>query len=113
MAGRRQLICTSGELADGGDGVRFEFERFGRREPAFAVRFEGQIHAYVNRCAHVPSQLDWLPGRFFDGDGRLLICATHGAVYDPASGACRGGPCRGGLERLAVLETDGAVWLVD
>lgn len=113
MAGRRQLICASGELTDGGDGVRFEFERFGRREPAFVVRFEGRVHAYVNRCAHVPSQLDWLPGRFFDDDGRLLICATHGAVYDPASGACRGGPCRGGLERLGVLEVDGAVWLVD
>ena len=30
---------------------------------------------------------------------------THGALYAPDSGACRGGPCRGaGLTRLPVFE---------
>jgi nitrite reductase/ring-hydroxylating ferredoxin subunit len=42
----------------------------------------------------------------------VLICSTHGALYDPATGACRGGPCRGGaLERVAVEEIDGQVVL--
>ncbi|MCB1916516.1 MAG: Rieske 2Fe-2S domain-containing protein [Rhodocyclaceae bacterium] len=114
MARRRRLICASAALLDGADGVRFEVERNGAPEAAFAIRFEGQVHAYLNRCAHVPVELDWLSGQFFDLDRRLLLCATHGAVYDPRSGACRGGPCRGGgLEPLPVCETEDAVWLLE
>jgi nitrite reductase/ring-hydroxylating ferredoxin subunit len=57
-------------------------------------------------------ELDWQPGRFFDADGMVLICSTHGALYDPATGECRGGPCRGGaLERVAIEEIDGEVVL--
>jgi nitrite reductase/ring-hydroxylating ferredoxin subunit len=42
----------------------------------------------------------------------VLICSTHGALYDPATGDCRGGPCRGaGLEPVAVEEIDGQVVL--
>ena len=78
------------------------------------IRFDGRVHAFVNRCAHVPTELDWLPGRFFEADGRFLICATHGALYDPATGECRGGPCHGGrLEAVPVRERDGAVWLLE
>src|SRR6267142_2609012 len=31
--------------------VRFEVEYFGERAPAFAVRYRGTVHAYLNRCA--------------------------------------------------------------
>jgi nitrite reductase/ring-hydroxylating ferredoxin subunit len=108
----RVVICTSAALADGGDGVRFEVRRGGETLAAFAVRFDGRVHAFVNRCAHVPVELDWQPGRFFDADGIVLICSTHGALYDPATGGCLGGPCRGGrLEPVAVAEVDGLVVL--
>lgn len=114
MADPERLICASDALQDGGAGVRFTVERHGRAEPAFAIRFGGRVHAYLNRCAHVPTELDWVEGQFFDADRRLLICATHGAVYDPSSGACLGGPCRGGrLVGVAVAEIDGEVLLVD
>jgi len=113
MADRERLICRSEVLLDGGEGVRFEACLRGESVPAFAVRYEGQVYAYLNRCAHVPMQMDWLPGRFFDLDARLLICSTHGALYDPRSGRCRGGPCRGsaGLTPVEVFERDGCVWL--
>jgi len=92
--------------------VRFEVVQGGARHPAFAIRFDGRVHAYRNRCAHVAVELDWQPGRFFDADGIVLICSTHGALYDPATGACRGGPCRGaGLEPVPVEEIDGLVVL--
>jgi nitrite reductase/ring-hydroxylating ferredoxin subunit len=43
---------------------------------------------------------------------RLLICATHGALYHPDTGRCAGGPCRGGtLVPLAVVEEDDVVRL--
>ena len=106
------MICASETLAEGGDGVRFEVQLRGIRQPAFAIRFEGVAHAYVNRCAHVGVELDWMPGKFFDSEGLLLLCSSHGALYDPATGECLGGPCRGGgLEKLAVEERDGAILL--
>jgi nitrite reductase/ring-hydroxylating ferredoxin subunit len=110
-AGAR-LICASGELAEAGDGVRFELEWEGETTPAFAIRHGGRVHAYVNRCAHIAMELDWKQGKFFDTDGEYLICSTHGALYAPESGACRGGPCRGAkLVGLNVFEADGNVYL--
>lgn len=110
----KRLICRSGELHEGGRGIRFEIEEDGEAAPAFAVRYRGEVHAYVNRCAHVGLELDFMPGHFFDLSGDVLICATHGATYDPASGRCMGGPCHGAaLEALAVAEAGGRVELVD
>ena len=107
------MICTSPELQDGGDGVRFTVTRPAGERAAFVVRFEGKVYAYLNRCAHVPIELDWLPGRFFDDSRRYLICATHGALYAPDSGRCVAGPCQNGrLEVLPVVERDGGVFLV-
>ena len=112
MAGAARLICASADLAEGGTGVRFERSVGGASQAAFVVRHDGAARAFVNRCAHVPMELDWRPGEFFDADGLYLICATHGAMYDPSSGACVGGPCRGrGLEPLAVREADGNIFL--
>lgn len=106
------MICASADLVDGGDGVRFVVQRGGQGVAAFAVRYRGKVYAYINRCAHVAVELDWQPGRFFDSDGLYLICATHGALYRPESGACVEGPCRGGrLEMLPVVELDGGVFL--
>ncbi len=89
--------------------------RFGGEAiPAFAVRHEGKVHAYLNRCAHIAMELDWLPGAFFDSEGRDLICSTHGAVYSASSGKCLGGPCTGrSLVKLAVEERDGFIYAED
>lgn len=107
-------LCDSTVLIDGGTGFRFELEVEGRSVPAFAIRHNGIAHAFLNRCAHKLVELDWLEGQFFDDSRQHLICATHGALYDPATGACIQGPCRGGkLVSLAVHERDGGVWLAE
>lgn len=114
MADGERVICASGDLADSGKGVRFEVEYLGETAAAFVVRHEGTAHAYLNRCAHVPMELDWQPGAFFDAEGRDLICSTHGATYSASSGKCLGGPCaRGALVKLTVLERDGFIFLGD
>ncbi len=106
------MICASADLVEGGDGVRFDFGSACAEMPAFAVRWNGRVYAYVNKCAHVPIELDWQPGRFFDESGLYLICATHGALYNPDDGQCVAGPCRGGrLAPLEVVEHDDAVYL--
>ncbi len=62
----------------------------------FFVRYDGnRPFGYLNQCAHVPMELDWSEGKFFESSGLYLMCATHGAIYEPDTGKCVGGPCRG------------------
>jgi len=109
------FVCTPDVLQDGGKGVRFPVLAFGAQATGFAVRYRGQVYAYLNRCAHVPVALDWFEGEFFDSDKLYLMCSTHGAIYVPETGACAGGPCRGGrLRPIAVRESDdGVYWQPD
>ena len=102
-------LCNSGDLLDGGRGVSFDVNYAGQTCRAFAIRYQGRAHAYLNRCTHVAMELDWQPDRFFDDSAQWLLCATHGAVYAPDTGECRGGPCRGGLFRIELVERDGVV----
>ncbi len=113
MAASERLICASSALVEAGPGVRFEVAEKNRSTPApaFAIRWQGRVYAYINRCGHIPVELDWQHGEFFDFSRHYLICATHGALYDPASGACRGGRCEGrGLKPLPVIEREGNVY---
>ena len=102
-------LCQSSELLDSGLAVPFDVVYAGQTCRAFAVRFEGQVQAYLNRCSHVAMEMDYQPDRFFDTEGRWLLCATHGATYAPDTGACVGGPCRGGLIKIALSERQGVV----
>ena len=116
MSGAAELIplCNSGDLADGGIAVPFDVMLGGQTCRAFAIRFEGRAHAYLNRCSHIAMELDWQPGAFFDMHGRDLICSTHGAIYSASSGNCLGGPCAGRpLVKLVVEESDGVIVLKD
>ena len=108
-------LCASDQLAEGGKGVRFAVRAFGHPATGFAVRHGGKVYAYLNRCAHVPIELDWSEGDFFESSGLYLMCATHGALYVPDSGFCAGGPCKGGrLRPIGVHEDGGQVrWLPD
>jgi nitrite reductase/ring-hydroxylating ferredoxin subunit len=101
------FICKADALIDGGKGLRFPVTAFGEDATAFVIRYGQQAYAYLNRCAHVPMELDWNEGEFFESSGLYLMCATHGALYEPETGHCAGGPCRGGkLQPLRVVERD-------
>lgn len=109
------FICASDVLADGGKGVRFPLTAGGEDATGFVVRFGARVYGYLNRCAHIPMELDWTPGEFFESGGLYLMCATHGALYEPDTGKCAGGPCRGGrLHPLCVDEREGKIyWIPD
>jgi nitrite reductase/ring-hydroxylating ferredoxin subunit len=107
--GRWLALCASRDLLDRGRAVPFDVRYLGQTCRAFAVRYQGQAHAYLNRCTHVPMEMDWQPNQVFDHSGQWLLCATHGAVYRPDTGACGGGPCRGGLVKIDISEVDGVV----
>ena len=101
------LICDADALVEGGRGVRFAVTAFGDAATGFVVRYNGKVYGYLNRCAHVPIELDWAEGEFFESSGLYLMCSTHGAIYAPESGFCAGGPCKGGrLRPISVVERD-------
>ena len=102
-------LCNAADLSEGGRAVPFDVVYGGETCRAFAVRFDGLPHAYLNRCTHVAMEMDFQPDRFFDDSGRWLLCATHGAAYAPDTGECAGGPCRGGLVKISLTERDGVV----
>jgi nitrite reductase/ring-hydroxylating ferredoxin subunit len=80
------------------------------RLDAFLINDRGSFHAYVNRCRHMPTPLDFVRDEFISDDGRFLRCYTHGALYEFATGLCVDGPCKGeSLYRLPVRVDRGEV----
>lgn len=103
-------LCPSAALVERGRAHGFDVLHRGQPVRAFALRFDGVVRAYLNRCVHVAAELDWISGEFFDRERRHLICAVHGALYAPADGRCVAGPgCGGRLTPLAVAESGGWV----
>lgn len=110
--GPAQPLCPSAALAERGRAVVFDLLLWGQPARGFALRVDGALVAYVNRCVHVPTEMDWQPGEFLDADRRFIVCSIHGASYAPQDGRCVGGPCgRGRLIRVPVAEAGGqACW---
>jgi len=109
--GAPQRLCASAELAERGDAVLFDVLQWGQPARGFALRIEGRVVAYLNRCAHVPTEMDWQPGQFLDSERQFIVCSIHGATYEPETGRCVGGPCgRGRLVVIEVEERDGEVY---
>ena len=105
-----QFLCLSDELIERGKGVAFDVMLWRQPARGFALRIDGSVVAYINRCAHVQTELDWNPGEFLDAARTTIVCAVHGAQYAPQSGHCLGGPCgRGRLMPVAVSESGGEV----
>jgi nitrite reductase/ring-hydroxylating ferredoxin subunit len=104
-------VCASADLEEAGKACVFDVLLWRRPARAFALRFEGRVVAYINRCAHVPTEMDWQPGEFLDAERRFIVCTMHGAIYEPTTGHCIGGPCAGArLMRVDVVERDGQVY---
>jgi nitrite reductase/ring-hydroxylating ferredoxin subunit len=104
-------LCPSADLAEKGLALVFDVLHYREPARAFALRFDGKVVAYLNRCAHVPAELDWQPGEFLDSGKAFILCSIHGAAYEPRSGRCAGGPCgRSGLTVIDVAERDGQVY---
>jgi len=96
-----------------GRAASFKFVRLGEPFTGFVViGKDGLPHAWVNRCPHVPYPLDFGDGEVLDHDGQTIVCANHGARFDPDHGRCIWGPARGrGLEPLP-LAVDGDQWCI-
>lgn len=95
------------------DGVPAEVEATvdGSAESLIVLRRGGHVRAWLNICPHAGRRLDWAPGRFLLSKGQL-VCAAHGATFEPDAGLCVAGPCRGqSLRAVAVAVIGDGVFL--
>ena len=96
-----------------GESIKFLLPIRGTDEECFLINFGGELHAYVNRCRHVPMPMDWVDNQFFAEEGRYLMCQTHNAYYEPGTGECIAGPpsaCGKHLYRVPIEVNDGIVY---
>lgn len=78
----------------------------------FVVRINDQVRGYVNSCPHARHPLNFKPNEFLTGDGALILCASHGALFEKSTGYCVAGPCAGqSLQTLPLEVSDGYVML--
>ena len=105
-------LCRLDALADGtAIAVDAVAQAGGEPLDLILLRHAGGVRAFLNVCPHAGRRLDYAPGKFLLQRGQL-ICAVHGATFDPADGLCVAGPCRGEhLQAVALRVDDGLVRL--
>jgi len=101
-----KFVGRVGELAHG-QSKKFTLRRGGRDFEAMLINCQGHFFAYMNRCPHVGLTLDWVDNQFFTVDNRYLMCANHGAVFEPSTGECVWGPCVGASLQNVTLNIEG------
>ena len=108
-----RALCRLDEIPEVG-AKGFALPRGDCWQELFVVRAHGRIYGYVNSCPHMGTPLEFLPDRFLTRDGTEILCSTHGARFEIATGKCVAGPCRGeSLARAPVAVQDGLVILAD
>jgi nitrite reductase/ring-hydroxylating ferredoxin subunit len=105
------VLCTLGEIPDG-DTKGFRLGEGDWPLRGLLVREGEAVHGFVNRCPHAGHQLSFRPDKFLTPDRRLILCQSHGAMFDKSTGHCVAGPCVGeSLTPVAVEVVAGAVRL--
>lgn len=108
-----RVICRFADVADPG-ARSFTIAAAGWPLRGFIVRVGAEVRGYVNHCPHAGHPLDITPHRFLTHDGALILCGSHGALFDKLSGYCIAGPCAGHSLRPIPLQLEaGFVMLAD
>ena len=108
-----RVICRTSDLEDGAARA-FRIGAGDWPLQGLLVRVRDRFHAYVNRCPHALHPLNLRPHDFLSPDGTLLLCHSHGALFEKQTGYCLAGPCAGrSLEALPVVVVSGFVLLAE
>ncbi len=107
-----RVLCRLDDIEDG-QAKSFPLGSGLEAREIFVVREDGQAFGYVNSCPHLGTPLNWDGDRFISDDSGLILCATHGALFEIEDGDCVSGPCAGqALEAAPVtVDTQGRVVL--
>jgi len=88
-----RVVCRLSELAGGARAFTIGGGDWPLR--GFVVQVGDAVRGYVNRCPHAGHPLNLLPQRFLTPDGALILCSSHGALFEKDTGYCVAGPCAG------------------
>lgn len=106
------ILCSLDDLGDPGAKGPFTVDSPGGPRKIFVVRYDGQVRGYVDACPHLFVPLEMEDDTFLDMTGTEIMCSVHAARFDPLTGDCVWGPCRGrGLTPVAVTVADGKILL--
>lgn len=102
------LASVSTNDIDDGGAIALDLSFKSGRQSVIVTRKGERAAAFVNRCPHARWPLERFDGQFLFTPAGDLMCAAHGALFDPLTGACLGGPGTGaGLTRLRLVEVVG------
>jgi nitrite reductase/ring-hydroxylating ferredoxin subunit len=104
------ILCPLADLPERGARGPFPLVIAGQTEAVFVVRMGERVTAFIDRCPHARAPLEMEPHQFLDLTGTEILCSMHGARFDPASGRCTLGPCKGqSLQAVAIRIQGGMV----
>jgi nitrite reductase/ring-hydroxylating ferredoxin subunit len=106
-----RAICALEELGDPGSRA-FTIGRGDWPLRGLVVRRGTEVHAYVNRCPHAGHPLNLQPHEFLTMDRSLVLCRSHGALFELSTGLCVAGPCAGRALRRVPIEIVGGYVLL-
>jgi nitrite reductase/ring-hydroxylating ferredoxin subunit len=108
-----RVICRLDDLGDSGArGFAIGAGDWPLR--GFVVRVNNQVRGFINRCPHAGHPLNLRPHRFLTHDAALILCSSHGALFEKLTGHCVAGPCAGQSLRAVPLKVEsGFVMLAD
>ncbi len=102
-----RFLCASSHLPES-QSRGFELEDY----KLLAIRRQGEVFIYKNRCPHRGIPLERQPDQFLDSSASLIQCATHGALFLIENGECVAGPCEGqSLTGLDCHEDAQGIWV--
>lgn len=78
----------------------------------FVVLCGEEVRGFVNRCPHAGHPLNLRPHRFLTPDRAMILCSSHGALFEKDGGRCLAGPCPGTSLRPVPLEVIGDLVLI-
>jgi len=76
----------------------------------FVVRRGEEVFGYLDRCPHMGLPLAKTLDEYLAPTGDLVLCSWHAALFEPETGLCVGGPCKGArLARWPVHRCEGLI----
>lgn len=109
-----RVVCRVSDLDEHGGARAFTIGSGSWPLRGLVVRADGEVRGYVNSCPHARHPLNLRPHKFLTPDGALILCSSHGALFEKQTGYCVAGPCVGASLRPVPLTVEaGFVMLAD
>ena len=86
-----RVICRLSDLVAGARGFTIGSGDWPLR--LLVVKVADGVRGYINRCPHAGHALDLQPQQFLTADRTLILCSSHGALFEKSTGYCVAGPC--------------------